>query len=156
MTKTGLTWSTMTWAPTMTNATPPGPARKWVEMLDSPWDEDPEVVVVMVPNDAKIQVRQTMDEACEFLCVQTDEGLLGLQVIKPEMDTYSEHNMAFRHLGGRMLRPAHFGRLSNLPQKFLQSTDFKALVFNKDHMCHEFLDLLQAGTLLASLGKASN
>jgi hypothetical protein len=121
---------------------------KWTDVLPAPWSEDPDVVVVMVPaEDAKIMVGTNKEETVELLCLILPGNVkLGLQVISPEKDTYSEHNETFRQLGVRMAHPAHFGRLSALPDKYLYASDFRPFVFNKAHMSHTFLDVRKAMT----------
>jgi len=135
-------------------ATPPGPSRKWTELLPEPWDQDPEVVVVMIPVEAKVQLRELPDT--EFLAFEYKDELYGLQIVQPAMKTYTEHNIAFRSIGGRMAHPAHFGKLSTLPQRMLCSDDFKPMVFNKEDMSMRYLDLGRAGRRLAQLGGATH
>jgi hypothetical protein len=138
----------------MSEATPPGPGRVWVELLPEPWDNDPEVVVVMVPTGARIQIRESEDT--EFLAMLCDNELYGLQILSPSLKTYPEHNLRFRSMGGNMAHPAHFGKLSHLPQRMLVSDDFKPIVFNKEDMSQQYLDLGKAGKRLAQLSGESN
>jgi hypothetical protein len=114
-------------------------------MLDPPWDTDPDVVVVMTPRGAKFSVRETPDHNFKFGCLQVEGApALGLQVIEPQLATYTENNLAFRQIKGRMAQPAHIGKLSALPQKFLSTSDFCPLAFLANEMYHPYLNIKAA------------
>lgn len=129
----------------VTKATPPGVPRDWVSLLRSPFDEDPEVVVVMAPKGAKYGVKTSHDGIYEIGVIDIPNGpCLGLQILRPEMKSYQEVRATFTTLGAAIARPAYIGRLSGLPYKFVSSADFLPMVFRKEEMNQPYFNLKHA------------
>ncbi len=126
-------------------ATPPGVKRTWTDMLPAPWDQNPDVVVLMAPIEAVFTTRGTEDRRTVFGCFEFKGEFFGVQVLKPQMRSYDEHKRYFNMLGADMVVPAYRGRLSGIPQALLNSTDFTALALDADNMSGNYLDLRRAG-----------
>ena len=124
-----------------TKAVPPGAKRNWVELLDAPYDGDPEVVVVLCPTNAQFTLRFTPDKGKKMVCMEVGEETLGLQVIEPQVDLYEAQRLCFQAMNGRMATPAYMGRLSKIPQKFLMSEDFKPIAFLRGAMSAPYANL---------------
>ena len=129
----------------VTSATPPGIPRDWVSLLDSPFAEDPEVVVVMAPRGATYGVKESHDGIYSIGVIDIPNGpCLGLQILRPEMKSYQEVRSVFSTLGAAIARPAYIGRLSGLPYKILSSADFLPMVFRKEEMHEPYFNLKTA------------
>lgn len=122
----------------------PGGAHDWTRLLPSPWDEDPNVVVVLAPKGSKYSTRETPDHETEFGCMDANGIVLGLQVLKPKLMTYSENRLMFSQMNGRMAKPAYTGPLSKVPQKLLNTADFVQMVFMTEEMHRPYLNLKKA------------
>ncbi len=133
--------------------TPPGPARSWTEMLPAPWDQNPEVVVVMAPSNARFQAREIPGDnrilGCLSVGEKPNQRVMGLQVLSPLVDNYFETEKIFASVGATMVMPGHIGRLSEMPQRLLMSSDFIPLVFLKHAMSTKYLNLRQTGMQMA-------
>ncbi len=125
--------------------TPPGFKQSWINMLPAPWDQDPHVVVVMVPTEAKFAHRESSDKTTVFGCLEHNNNSYGLQILRPMMNSYEEHRKVFNSHGADMARPAFIGYVSEIPQKLMMSNDFIPLLFRTQHMSDEFLNVRAAG-----------
>ncbi len=116
--------------------TPPGVKRSWVEMLAAPWDTNPEVIIVMAPVEATFVGRANKDGTTAVGCMEFDGKVCA---------TLFEQQRYFRQMGADMPLTAYHGPLSNMPDKLLNTADFKPLAFNTKDMSGHFLDLRAAG-----------
>lgn len=120
--------------------TPPGHARSWVEMLPAPWDQNPFVVVVLAPREAKYQVRKL--GKVQYGCLAVGERTYGLQVLdKPNCATYAEQDVEFHKVGCPMAMPAYIGPLEDVRPRLLTTVDFMPLLFQGEKMSSPYLNL---------------
>ncbi len=131
-------------------ATPPGAERSWVEMLEEPWSNNPDVIVLMVPEDAVMMQRGLPDGTLVFNSFKYKGEHFGMQVLKPQTDTYVATRYQFLSLGVAMPMAAYEGPLADIPQKLLQSNDFLPVAFRTEKMGSEFTNLRAAGKNLLS------
>ena len=118
----------------MTEATPPGPARSWVEFLPPPFDSNPEVAVVMVANGAGLMVRECEHGAYKGLRVAFMEELgengyrIPVHVVNKDLGNYFQHQKVVREMGGELAPLAYRGPLADIHQRCLMSEDFWPLI----------------------------
>ncbi len=116
---------------------------KWTDVLPTPFNLDPEVVVVLAPNQASWKLLESKDGEVQ-LCVlelATTGNQYGLQVIKPRLDTWQEHSDYFEKYGRQMAHPVFVGRLSDVPQAVLMHKGLCPLAFVKEDMGTAFINL---------------
>ncbi len=114
--------------------------KKWVEFLPHPWNRDPFVVLVLVPDAAKTFVKASRDGEFSFTVMEIGGTERGLQILKPEVPKWSEQAYTFRRAGIKIADPAYVGRLSEVPQKYLV-TDEHVVCFLRDEMSNQLVSL---------------
>ncbi len=120
--------------------------RTWVDLLPPPFDQDDlNVVVVLTPKDAKFRVRKGVDRVANkpvhvgFIAFQDTEK--AVQVTVPAIDSYFDQMKLCNANGYPMAPPLHIGRLLDLPQAFMMEEEFILLVFQRDNMADDFINL---------------
>ena len=112
-------------------------------MLPEPWRSGPEVLAFVLPMSWNIHEGQTKDEEYNILAaVSPDETqLYGLQVVDVELGKLSDQREVFAHYQTKMLEPAYVGPIATLPNGFTLDEDTTVLLFVKDEMWRQYIDL---------------
>jgi hypothetical protein len=103
------------------------------------------VVVVLAPKGARYRVRTGRDRISGnelhvgFMTVEDRE--IGLQVLKPVVDSYFEQTKLCDANRIRLVDPVHIGKLSEIPQAYLAAEDLLPMIFLRDNMSDEYLNL---------------
>lgn len=121
--------------------------KRWIDVLPSPFNRNPGVVVVMAPTTASSRVISTKDKY-ELGVLEIAGRQLGLQVVYPQLATYPSHEDIFRAARIQMARPAYVGELLAIPQRLLIDEE-TPLVFIRDAMWRPYLHLRRYVTGLA-------
>jgi hypothetical protein len=115
----------------------------WLRALPEWTRNDPDVVVVLAPEDATWQVVESLDGRITFGLMRlahTGEQL-GLQVLRPDVGPREEHVHVMAAAGYKMAPVVYFGALSGIPQSVLMSSGMCPLVFLRDAMHRQFWNL---------------
>lgn len=114
----------------------------WIDLLPSPFNKDPMVVLVLAPNGAKVQVLEVLSSKDIITVLELENGeRMGLQVIVPVLKLWEEHAVVFSKYDIRMAPFVYSGRLSNVPQSTLLHQGMCPLVFCSKAMDVAFLNL---------------
>lgn len=115
----------------------------WCELLPSPWDQDPYVVVVLSPLDAKACTVRQKGGGYSLGCLEFASGRIrGIQVLEPKLASYPAHSDVFDLCRVQMLDPHYVGKLSGLPDE-LTANDFAPIILMRDAMWRPGLNLRQ-------------
>ncbi len=123
-----------------TLVTPPRHRDSWWELLPGDYKTNPKVIVVMSGVDWTGHL-MNLPSGKTLGVLQTPGGFRGLQVLSPMLDTYMEVVAEFDANGMEMADPAFIGRLGDIPQDLLLKTDFYPLVFLREAMWRDHLNL---------------
>lgn len=115
----------------------------WLRALPESLHSNPEVVVVLAPDDAKWQVTKSEDGRVVFglMKLAHTEEVLGLQVLSPDVGPREEHTAMLRAAGITPAPVAYAGRLSGLPQSMLNHHGMCPLVMLRDQPNRQFWNL---------------
>lgn len=111
----------------------------WVEVLPAPWDSNPEVVAVMVPNEALLGWAEAPD-GTRFAFVRTKTTMRGLQVTEPKLGAV-EQVQALAEIGLELVSPSYIGPLADLPQAQLLPSTRQLLLLKKDSMWRPYFNI---------------
>lgn len=132
------------------SAIPPGGNRAWTDFLPGPYDTNPLVVVVMVPNEAKLVVRECSEgpfKGVRMATMQIPESEsreakeIPLAFCQKDYGNYFQQRKMMTEMGGNFAPPAHIGLIQDMPQKLTMSADFYPLLFLRDAPHEIALDL---------------
>lgn len=119
--------------------TPPR-SKSWVELLPAPWNKNPFVVLVLVPEDAKARVKVDKAGYYCFTTVEYGGREYGLQVMRPDIPKYSEQQYLFTKSGLPMARAEYVGKLEGLPIHHLVG-DAMPIVYLRDDMSGPWMNV---------------
>lgn len=120
----------------------PGGEKSWVEILPDPLNEDPEVVVVLAPDDALYRVRQTTDGKVTIGVLECpDNRVIGLQVLHPQEGDWAFQYRTLNQLGIRMASPVYVGPLSSCPNRVFCTDGMCPLVFLRNGMHRQYFNV---------------
>lgn len=114
--------------------------KRWTDLLPGPFTRNPAVHIVMAPNKAVSKVISTRDKY-ELGVLELGEKQWGLQVIHPQLATYTAHADIFVANRIPMARPEYVGELLTIPQHLLVEDEYIPLVFIRDAMWRPYLNL---------------
>ena len=117
----------------------PGGNKDWCELFPEPWSGNPYVVLVMAPQDAGVAQREV--DGNSFGILKLPNGIVrGLQVLKPELKKWPQHEELFRAYGLRMPDPDYIGPFADIPSELLMRDQFP-LIFLRDKFYEPFMPL---------------
>lgn len=118
-------------------------SQQWLRVLPEWAKADPEVVVVLAPDDATWQVTESLDGRITFGAMKLPHTgeILGLQVLHPDVGPREEHIRVFHSAGYSMAPVAYTGPLSGIPNAVLHHPAMSPLVFLRDAMHRQFWNL---------------
>lgn len=115
----------------------------WLNALPESLRADPDVIVVLAPDDATWQVTQSVDENVTFglMKLPHTDRVLGLQVLHPNVGDYDSHVRVMRSAGFDAAPVAYVGLMSDIPQSVLMHDAMCPLIFLRDQMNRQYWNI---------------
>ncbi len=158
MAKAKKTTSDLPPTPKPINANIPWVTKGWMEFLPSPFNQDPDVVVYMVPPGAKYVIRECSDGVYKGINIATlrleEEGKPAIEVplhfVGKDYGNYYQHAKLMKEMGGKLHPVKYSGKLSGMPAACTMSADFIPIILDRDKFHNPLLDVR---TLFSNLTK---
>jgi hypothetical protein len=131
----------------LTRVVPPL-ARRWFELLPSPWKTEKPVVAILIPMDWTFMEGATKDDKYKVMVAMSadEEKCLGLQLVDVNLKTVDDHQALFEKYNVRTPDPAYIGPISRLPNRLLLDEDMTCLIFSRDEFWRRPIDLKRVWT----------
>lgn len=118
----------------------PGGAKDWYSVLPEEFQNDPYVLVVMVPRGSRSYIKVSPDGFRVGL-LETPRGARGLQVVGGGGNYVDHMEVIARAYRVQMAEREYVGRLSRMPDKLLLDDTMMPLVFLRDEFGKPYLNL---------------
>lgn len=119
----------------------PGGEKDWTAILPPPLRDNPDVLVMLVPDESVWRVRELADGTTLGVVELPGGTEVGVQVIHPPYGDWAFQYRTFQQLGLKLVSASYVGPLSSLPNRVLMTEGMCPLVFLHNKMNRPFFNV---------------